>query len=311
MASSGAFDAGSGDEAPDRPDWLPRLEQTRGGVPTARAVFDLPGVRVYSQSRPLPGHVEVGQLAERHAIIVCLRRGPGGEISYGYDTEDWRPWEPKPAAFVRLIPAGCAARLRFRDTLASDYVAIFVDDSRFAELRREAGASWWAPNGSRMRIQRDPFVVESALAIRRVLESPAVATEMAVDALVTGIVAHLLSGAGVEFGKPSNGPDRRVEHARALIAERLPERLTLTGLAREVGASPFHLARLFRRETGLSMHTYLVAARIERAKQLLDDGDRRIVEVALDCGFASHSHFSDAFRRATGLTPSEYRGRRR
>src|SRR4029079_3663182 len=47
-----------------------------------------------------------------------------------------------------------------------------------------------------------------------------------------------------------------VEHAKAVLAERFAESLSLEAVAREVHSSPFHLARLFRRGTGLALHEY-------------------------------------------------------
>lgn len=58
---------------------------------------------------------------------------------------------------------------------------------------------------------------------------------------------------------------------------------------------------------GVPPHRYIGEQRIHRAKELLLDGSRSITDVALDLGFASHSHFTDAFRKITGVTPSRYR----
>jgi AraC family transcriptional regulator len=68
-----------------------------------------------------------------------------------------------------------------------------------------------------------------------------------------------------------------------------------------------HFARMFRRHTGASLHRHLLRLRLraalERIVATLDD----LAAVALDVGFASHSHFTDAFRREFGRAPSEVR----
>lgn len=56
-----------------------------------------------------------------------------------------------------------------------------------------------------------------------------------------------------------------------------------------------------------SPHQYLLQQRVERAKRLLKHTDRLIVDVALDCGFSSHSHLTKQFRQFTDMTPKAYR----
>ncbi len=97
------------------------------------------------------------------------------------------------------------------------------------------------------------------------------------------------------------------EAARVVLSERLGGTLTLSAIARRVHSSPFHLARVFRRTTGLSLHRYLTHLRLRAAIERLAGGESDLTSVALGLGFASHSHFSDAFRREFGLTPSAFR----
>ena len=57
----------------------------------------------------------------------------------------------------------------------------------------------------------------------------------------------------------------------------------------------------------MSPYQYLIQQRVERAKQLLKQTDHFIADIALDCGFNSHSHLSKQFRQLTGMTPKAYR----
>jgi AraC family transcriptional regulator len=82
---------------------------------------------------------------------------------------------------------------------------------------------------------------------------------------------------------------------------------SLSDLGSHAAASPFHLARVFRAHVGLPVHEYYTRLRIERALGGLLDTDRDIGRIALDLGFSSHSHFTHAFRRRTGTTPSRLR----
>ncbi len=94
------------------------------------------------------------------------------------------------------------------------------------------------------------------------------------------------------------------EAAKAYLAARLGERITLAGVARAVHAAPFHLARVFRQHTGLPVHRYLTRLRLRAALERLAGGATDLTAAALDLGFSSHSHFTDAFRREFGRTPS-------
>src|SRR5262245_13880094 len=98
-----------------------------------------------------------------------------------------------------------------------------------------------------------------------------------------------------------------VDATRVVLARRFREKLSLADLARAVFSSPFHLARIFRRETGLSLHQQLTRLRLRHALEHLTGGKPDLTMLALDLGFASHAHFSHAFRREFGSAPSQLR----
>jgi AraC family transcriptional regulator len=132
------------------------------------------------------------------------------------------------------------------------------------------------------------------------------------------IIADALEAAFVRQGLASPSCKRRregtedehadqVEAAKTYLASRMPERVTLDDVARAVGASPFHLARLFRRRTGAPVHRYLMCLRLRASLEHLADGANDLTALALELGFSSHSHFTDSFRREFGCTPSDVR----
>ena len=91
------------------------------------------------------------------------------------------------------------------------------------------------------------------------------------------------------------------------VEDHLTEQIPLRDLAAIAGMSTFQLVRRFKDATGLPPHQFVTRRRIERAKQLLSEPDSSVLEVALACGFASPSHFAQAFRLVTGVTPRSYR----
>ncbi|MEW4452041.1 AraC family transcriptional regulator [Bremerella sp. JC817] len=78
-------------------------------------------------------------------------------------------------------------------------------------------------------------------------------------------------------------------------------------LAEIAEVNPNYLSRLFHNSTGVTIKQYLLTLRIEHAKQLLRGDDVAIADVATQCGFSLHSHFSQEFRRQVGVSPRAYR----
>lgn len=97
------------------------------------------------------------------------------------------------------------------------------------------------------------------------------------------------------------------ESAQLIIASQATTRFTLRTLAQLIGCSPFHLAHVFRDTIGVSIHQYQLRVRLGAALDEVVDSGRGLSAIAVDAGFTHHSHFSAAFRRAFGITPSALR----
>lgn len=104
-------------------------------------------------------------------------------------------------------------------------------------------------------------------------------------------------------------PSRQLRHVLDYIDANLDQDIKLVSLANLLDMSQFHFSRLFKQAVGLSPYQYLIQQRVERAKQLLKRTDRLITDIALDCGFSSHSHLSKQFRQLTGMTPKAFRSK--
>ncbi len=88
-----------------------------------------------------------------------------------------------------------------------------------------------------------------------------------------------------------------------------PEReYPMDELARQTGLAPGHLINRFKALTGLPPHQFLIACRINAAKDRLRQTGRAITQIALDLGFSSSPHFATLFKRQTGVTPLAWRG---
>jgi AraC family transcriptional regulator len=98
-----------------------------------------------------------------------------------------------------------------------------------------------------------------------------------------------------------------LNQAEELIRSRFAEPLSLDEIAAAINRHPVSLARQFRRRHGCTIGDYIRRLRLEDARRRLTTTDEPLVMIALACGFSGQAHFSTFFKRATGLTPKQYR----
>lgn len=84
-------------------------------------------------------------------------------------------------------------------------------------------------------------------------------------------------------------------------------RITLEELAEHLSLSPTYLSKLFKKEVGISLSTYITNTKIEKAKNLLQYSEYSISDIANYLAFSSQSHFIQVFQKRTGCTPHKYR----
>jgi AraC family transcriptional regulator len=155
----------------------------------------------------------------------------------------------------------------------------------------------------------------AALIALRTRESAGLADLLETEARALTILARTAAALrGPAPTAPARGRTLRrhrdaVFAVRAILAGDFTRRIGLASLADAVGLSPFHLSRTFARLTGTSIHRHRVRLRLRAATARLAEGQTDLTELALDLGFASHSHFTDAFGREYGLAPSAFRQR--
>jgi len=99
-----------------------------------------------------------------------------------------------------------------------------------------------------------------------------------------------------------------VQKIRHLIKKQFSEPLSLADMAKHAFVSPFHFQRIFKESTGESPTQYLTRVRLEAAAHTILTGPQQsMLAVALDCGYNSLEHFSRAFKKAYGVSPSAFR----
>jgi AraC-like DNA-binding protein len=168
---------------------------------------------------------------------------------------------------------------------------------RFAFTRLDA-ATYWRQRQLFVRVYRgrdcDALDVEESVCelLQRVLAA-------AYDGPDRGVGVTLKPRAADDLGRA----------ACELLGRRFAEPLSLLDIAAALDTSVFHLCRAFKLATGTTLHERRTQLRLRSALDRLEGADCDLCALALDLGFSSHSHFTAAFHRAFGTTPSAARRR--
>ena len=128
------------------------------------------------------------------------------------------------------------------------------------------------------------------------------ATGMKDKALLLEIVNHMR-----RVPKKKRDVSPVIETAKARIAQRLCEELSVTELAESMNISVHYLAHLFRSFTGTTLTAYRNELRLTRAKQLLVSSTLTVGEIAARTGFSTAAYFTEVFTASESIPPSEYR----
>ncbi len=158
---------------------------------------------------------------------------------------------------------------------------------------------------------QDPLLAQIGFALWQELEQRSPAGKLyahtAAQMLAIHLLRHYMSGGGT-IEEPARGLTHpQMKRVLDIVQDQLSQDLSVEALARQIGFSPYHFARLFRQTTGESPHQFVLRQRIERAQRLLTEGGMSLAHVAMESGFADQSHLTRVFKRHLGLTPRAYR----
>jgi AraC family transcriptional regulator len=216
-----------------------------------------------------------------------------------------------PPGSILVLPAGRARRAFWRGPTES--VHIHLEPRLIARVAAEAFDL--DPDRVELPSQAaldEPSIRAAILAIDTELTAGAAGGRLLVEALGNVLAVHLIRHA---LGTAPGGSRRRGGLARhklraaiEYIEEHLDSEIALDDLAAVAHLSAYHFARLFRAATGLPPHQFVIARRVERAKQLLRGADDlSLAQVAARVGFWDQGHFTRHFKRLVGVTPGRFR----
>ena len=217
------------------------------------------------------------------------------------------PFEKVPGT-LSLVPAGVApawsARSDFELTVCAMDVSLV--NEIHAELNKRPEAD--------LRYRRN-FEDAATQQLMQLLFADSAdgysADRLYTDHLIAALVCRFLV-----IGRQDDPPNTAKQvsplprHILRRVIERMrnfDSKLSLQMLAKESGYSRVHFLRIFLAATGCAPHNYLLKLRVDRVRELLASPMLSLTDIALECGFSSHSHLTRVFRQILGATPSEYR----
>src|SRR5690349_15873789 len=156
-----------------------------------------------------------------------------------------------------------------------------------------------------VRLRIDPRAQALVALLRHSLHE-GVAEPLEGESLALTLVHRALAPRTTHAAGSSHGRQRLVDRAKLVLARDLARRWTLAEVASEVGVSAVYLTQSFRQVEGVPLYRYQLRLRLARALDLLRDYDD-LAALGVDLGFSSHSHFTAAFQKMYGRTPSEFR----
>jgi AraC family transcriptional regulator len=240
-----------------------------------------------------------------HAVVLVTR--PPEELELRY--EGVKRHLPPPAGGVLLVPAGSPARWRWRGL--KDSLHLYLEPALVARVAAEAfdldPARLTVPPLDGLDL---PHLRAAMGAVDAELAAGGaggrLAAESLANVLAVQLIRHALAPRRPGRGRDGALPRGRLRAVVAYIEEHLDANPTLEQMAAVARLSVYHFARQFKAATGLPPHEFVIARRVERAKQFLQGG-LSLAEVAASAGFSDQSQLSRHFKRLVGVTPGQFR----
>jgi AraC family transcriptional regulator len=251
---------------------------------------------------------ELSPPAITHHRLVLFSRPPE-ELDLRY--EGVKRHVSPPAGAISVVPAGSPARWCWSGCF--DWLHICLEPGLLARVAAEAfdldPARLTVPPLDGLDL---PHLRAPLLAVDAELTAGGVGGPLAAESLANVLAVHLIRHA-LAPRRPARGRDGALPRGRLravveYVEGHLDASPTLGQLAAVARLSVYHFARQFKAATGLPPHQYVLARRVERAKQFLQGGgDLSLAEVAARAGFSDQSQFCQHFKRLLGVTPGQFR----
>jgi AraC family transcriptional regulator len=262
------------------------------------------------------GVSEASAIIAPHAEICLVIDGNGEGLVRRTEAGLYQEAMPKTGA-IWLSPAGIGKEIAITASIPRT-LHLYLPTALFSRLEDDFNLPVAPAHSIRHAAGIGDAVIDQlGRSILSELTDETAAGRMFVDTASLTLAARLLQkhcdgGVRTSTCSSSHHLDHgRLRRALDYIAANTDNDITLAQLAEVAGYSLFHFARQFTLAMGVSPHRYISRMRLEKAMAELAAGKRPLADIALHAHFSSQASFTRAFHRATGMTPKEYRRRRR
>ncbi len=261
---------------------------------------------VVEEFRQPPGQEKYENLAD-HTICISLNHRPSRLLQAMHNRQRTIPCVK---GDICIIPAGSPIFSQWKQE--DQYLRIRIAPQLLQQVAQEASEV----GSDRVELLpefrvRHPQIEQLSVMLLSEVKDGGLAGQLYVESLTNALAVHLLRSysaiqpCAVQYdGRLS---DRQLLQVTDYIHDCLAQDIKLSDLAGLLGISQFHFGRCFKQATGLTPHQYVLQQRLERAKHLLKETELPVMEIAMLCGFSSHSHLGKVIRQHTGLSPKAYR----
>ncbi len=206
-----------------------------------------------------------------------------------------------------VMPQGCRHAVRFEGPVAG--LALAFDPARFDDMVRSAGGKVSA-NMVQSLAASPPKVEHLMRALGHESLQPSTGDDFGLECIATAIALALSQHARAIVSSSKSGPrlaPKQIRAVQSYVEDHLAETIALADLATAAGLSSFHFLRAFKQSFGATPGQYVLDRRMERARSLFASSNLSVASVAVSVGFEHPSHFTRAFRRSVGVSPSIFR----
>ena len=254
----------------------------------------------------LPGELEAPQGFTHHLITIFLTENPR-QVTHFSDRQKYDGQMVQGEFYI--YPAAVSG---FTSWLATDETLHLIIKP---DLLRKIAAETRCINPNKVELlpvlkNRDRQIEQLSQLFYLEMQNNSFGKQLYLESLTDLLGVHLLRNYCAfkpVFRTYKNGlASDKLRQTLDYINAYLDRDLSLEVMARQVDMSRCYFAAQFKQAMGISPHQYVNQQRVKKAQQLLQKKERSLLAIALDCGFASQSHFNKVFRQYVGTTPKKY-----
>lgn len=276
---------------------VPQLHRTL--VPQEDRVFQAGPVHLINVSPPAGTVVEPA--VPELALHLLLRSAPLLRVGFNR-----RPrWLAVSPGSLLLAPADTCCE--FVADAPAHVLTVAIPKAIVEEFEEASGCRVYV---RREETFRDPRLSDLVLGLWQELSEAAPGQHLFADEAVRRML-DALARRGCTREPARHGREQLANHTvrqlRDFVESSLAEELDVPALAQVAGLSPAHFARAFAATVGMTPFRYVMARRLAHAREMLQKTRRSTLDIALDAGFKTPSHFTARFRQEFGVTPREVR----